>query len=119
MTELRSEVVAEADQRVDSLSEKAKRREARAMVGAYHEEQLRALLEHVREAFAQLDARTPTPQRPPHEPSLTDVSWTRSGEGVAEAGGALPPRPLTQSEQGSEQGLRRAPPTGFEPVPPP
>jgi hypothetical protein len=55
MTELRSEVVAEADHRVDSSSEKANRREARAMVGAYHQEQLRALLEHVREGFDQLD----------------------------------------------------------------
>lgn len=32
------------------------RREARATVGAYHQEQLRALLEHVRDGFAQLDA---------------------------------------------------------------
>lgn len=56
MTELRSEVVAEGGRRVDPSSEKAQRREARAMVVAYHQEQLRALLEHVREAFDQLDA---------------------------------------------------------------
>lgn len=37
-------------------SDKAKRREARAIVGAYHQEQLRVLLEHVRDGFAQLDA---------------------------------------------------------------
>lgn len=50
-------VVAEADHRVaPSSSEKAKRREARAAVDAYHQKQLRALLEHVREGFAQLDA---------------------------------------------------------------
>ena len=49
-------VVAEADDRAESSSEKAKRREARAIVEAYHQEQLRALLEHVREAFDQLDA---------------------------------------------------------------
>ena len=33
-----------------------KRREAQATVAAYHEEQLRALLEHVRKGFARLDA---------------------------------------------------------------
>lgn len=36
--------------------EKAKRRAARELIGACHREQLRALLEHVREGFAQLDA---------------------------------------------------------------
>ena len=36
--------------------EKAKRRAARELIGAYHREQLRALLEHVRDGFAQLDA---------------------------------------------------------------
>jgi hypothetical protein len=53
---VRSEAVADADHRVESSSEKAKRHEARARVEAYHQEQLRALLEHVREAFDQLDA---------------------------------------------------------------
>ncbi len=37
-------------------SDKTKRREVRAIVFAYHREELRALLEHVREAFAKLDA---------------------------------------------------------------
>jgi hypothetical protein len=36
--------------------ERARRREARELMGAYHEEQLRALLEHVRDGFARLDA---------------------------------------------------------------
>ncbi|MDQ4096863.1 MAG: hypothetical protein M3144_03200, partial [Actinomycetota bacterium] len=36
--------------------EKAKRRAARELIAAYHQEQLRALLEHVRDGFAQLDA---------------------------------------------------------------
>jgi hypothetical protein len=35
--------------------ERARRRAARAVIGAYHEEQLRGLLEHVREGFARLD----------------------------------------------------------------
>jgi hypothetical protein len=35
--------------------ERARRRAARALIGAYHEEQLRGLLEHVREGFARLD----------------------------------------------------------------
>jgi len=48
--------MAEADQSAGASSEKAKRREARAIVGAYHQEQLRALLEQVRDGFAQLDA---------------------------------------------------------------
>ncbi|HEV2810040.1 MAG TPA: hypothetical protein VGV93_06550 [Acidimicrobiales bacterium] len=48
--------MADADQVTGASSEKAKRREARAIVGAYHQEQLRALLEHVRDGFAQLDA---------------------------------------------------------------
>jgi hypothetical protein len=36
--------------------ERAQRHEARKIIGAYHEEQLRGLLEHVREGFARLDA---------------------------------------------------------------
>ena len=36
--------------------ERAQRRAARKTIAAYHEEQLRALLEHVREGFARLDA---------------------------------------------------------------
>lgn len=36
--------------------EKAKRRAARELVSAYHQEQLRILLEHVRSGFTQLDA---------------------------------------------------------------
>ena len=36
--------------------ERARRRVARETVAAYHEEQLRALLEHLREGFARLDA---------------------------------------------------------------
>jgi hypothetical protein len=35
--------------------ERAQRREARKVIGAYHEEQLRALLEHVRDGFGRLD----------------------------------------------------------------
>ena len=47
--------MAGEDQR-EAKSEKARRREARAIVGAYHQEQLRILLEHVRGGFTQLDA---------------------------------------------------------------
>jgi hypothetical protein len=36
--------------------ERAQRRAARRTIGAYHEEQLRLLLERVREGFARLDA---------------------------------------------------------------
>ena len=39
------------------IDEKAERRAARELVAAYHQEQLRGLLEHVRRGFAQLDAR--------------------------------------------------------------
>lgn len=53
---LRSVVMAAADDRVDASNDKVKRREARAVVGAYHQAQLRVLLEHVRKSFAQLDA---------------------------------------------------------------
>jgi hypothetical protein len=35
--------------------ERARRRAARELIGAYHDEQLRGLLEHVREGFARLD----------------------------------------------------------------
>jgi hypothetical protein len=38
------------------VAEKADRRRAREVVAAYHQAQLRALLDHVREGFAQLDA---------------------------------------------------------------
>ena len=40
----------------DIANEKARRRAARAMIGEYHEQQLRGLLEHVRDGFRQLDA---------------------------------------------------------------
>ena len=36
--------------------DKAERRAARKIIAAYHQEQLRILLEHVRSGFAQLDA---------------------------------------------------------------
>ena len=45
--------MAGEDQR-EAKSEKASRREARTVVGAYHQEQLRMLLEHVRDGFTQL-----------------------------------------------------------------
>jgi hypothetical protein len=40
----------------DIENEKARRRAARAMIGEYHEQQLRLLLERVRDGFARLDA---------------------------------------------------------------
>ena len=40
----------------DEAGEKARRRAARAVVGEYHERELTALLERVREGFARLDA---------------------------------------------------------------
>lgn len=49
-------VVAEGHSAADASSEKARRREADAFVAAYHQQELRALLEHVREGFARLDA---------------------------------------------------------------
>lgn len=47
---------ASAWEGLDSDSEKARRRAARQLVGAYHEQQLRQLLEHVRAGFAEFDA---------------------------------------------------------------
>jgi hypothetical protein len=38
-----------------ATGERARRRADRELIGAYHEEQLRGLLEHVREGFARLD----------------------------------------------------------------
>jgi len=38
------------------MGERARRREARALIAAYHEEQLGLLLERVREGFGRLDA---------------------------------------------------------------
>ena len=40
--------------------ERARRRAARELVAAYHEEQLRVLLERVRDGFARLDAAIST-----------------------------------------------------------
>ena len=40
----------------DIENEKARRRAARERIGAYHEEQLRLLLEHVRDGFRKLEA---------------------------------------------------------------
>ncbi|MGA8724604.1 MAG: hypothetical protein WB565_06150 [Acidimicrobiales bacterium] len=37
-------------------TEKAERRAARELIGAYHQDQLRGLLEHVRAGFVRLDA---------------------------------------------------------------
>jgi hypothetical protein len=42
---------------ISRSEERARRREARALIGAYHEEQLLGELEHVRDGFALLDAR--------------------------------------------------------------
>jgi hypothetical protein len=39
----------------DHAGQRTRRREARQIIGAYHDEQLRALLEHVRDGFARLD----------------------------------------------------------------
>lgn len=39
-----------------SSTDKAERRAARELIGAYHQEQLRSLLEHVRAGFVRLDA---------------------------------------------------------------
>ena len=48
--------MAARHQAADAAGQKAERREAQASVAAYHQEQLRALLEHVRDGFARLDA---------------------------------------------------------------
>ena len=41
---------------IGTNSEKAERRAARELVAAYHQDELRKLLEHVRAGFAQMDA---------------------------------------------------------------
>lgn len=48
--------VEESGRSVDPTGERARRRDARALIAAYHEEQLRLLLERVREGFVRLDA---------------------------------------------------------------
>lgn len=48
--------MVEGDSVADAESEKGRRRNAQAIVGAYHQEQLRALLERVRDGFVRLDA---------------------------------------------------------------
>ena len=40
----------------DTENDKARRKQAVAIIGDYHEQQLRLLLERVRDGFAQLDA---------------------------------------------------------------
>lgn len=50
------DTLSDASHRGRSSNEKRKRIEAQALVGAYHQEQLRVLLEHVRSALAKLDA---------------------------------------------------------------
>ena len=42
--------------RAGASGEKAQRRAARELIAAYHQQQLRALLDRVREGFAQFDA---------------------------------------------------------------
>ena len=48
--------MARADRSGLDDAEKTERKAAREMIAAYHDEQLRRLLEHVRDGFAQLDA---------------------------------------------------------------
>lgn len=48
--------VDEGETTVDGMGECARRREARALIAAYHEEQLGLLLERVKEGFVRLDA---------------------------------------------------------------
>lgn len=48
--------VDETETTVDRTGERARRREARALITAYHEEQLALLLERVRAGFVRLDA---------------------------------------------------------------
>ncbi len=71
IAEVRSEAMAEADQSAGTSSEKAKRREARAIVGAYHQEQLRALLEHVRDGSS-----SSTPASSMNSSSMTSSTAT-------------------------------------------
>ena len=49
-------MVSEQDHTPDRAGERAERRAARKTIGAYHEVQLRLLLEHVRDGFRRLDA---------------------------------------------------------------
>jgi hypothetical protein len=49
-------MVGEGYDATRSSNEKAERRAARELIGDYHQEQLRGLLEHVRAAFVRLDA---------------------------------------------------------------
>ena len=48
--------MAESRPSDDGQSDRAQRRAAREMVAAYHQQELRALLEHVRDGFVRLDA---------------------------------------------------------------
>ncbi len=48
--------VSEAGRQRTESGERAERRAARRTIAAYHEEQLRLLLEQVRDGFARLDA---------------------------------------------------------------
>jgi uncharacterized protein YbgA (DUF1722 family) len=48
--------MSESAERPDQRSERAERRPARQRIGAYHEQQLLLLLDHVRQGFARLDA---------------------------------------------------------------
>jgi hypothetical protein len=48
--------MADAESSQRGTNQKAERRAAREVIAAYHQAQLRALLEHVRSGFAQLDA---------------------------------------------------------------
>lgn len=45
-----------AEDDLNAADEKTQRRAARQLIAAYHEDQLRLLLDHVREGFADLDA---------------------------------------------------------------
>ena len=49
-------IVSEHDHTPDRAGERAERRAARERIGAYHEAQLRLLLDRVRDGFSRLDA---------------------------------------------------------------
>ena len=50
--------MTDAERSPSAADDKAERRAARVLIAAYHQEQLRLLLEHVRAGFMQLDAGT-------------------------------------------------------------
>jgi hypothetical protein len=119
--ELRSTAMPEAD--AGALSEKARRREARAIVGAYHQEQLRGCSSTSATASSSSMRARSTSSSSTTSSTATSGLPSSSGASVDRAAHSRsrlpPPSPTCETEARSTTGGPRAPAVGTRPDPSP